>query len=139
MSQPSTTSPWTQRLRASSRIQHAAIGAGLVLYAVVAIGMLWNGSGVRGAARDARAASERVRIKQREVDDALRLLERRLAELRAAREEAASTGVRMEEELVRAGLLDTLGAAAAIAAIGDEPVTAVVPVALEHDDAVPTP
>lgn len=137
MSDPKHTSHWTDRLRASSRIQRAAVGAGLVLYGIVAVGLLWSGSGIRGAARDAREAGARVQRKQREVDEALRLLERRLAELRAAREEAAGSGLRMERELIRAGLIDTSTAALATAAADTVTTALVVPVVLDGDPPLP--
>lgn len=77
---PPRARPATQR-----RGLIAALAALLLLLLVAAA---WYGDDTNRARRELGAANERIADKQREVDDARRLLERRLAELRAVRAEA---------------------------------------------------
>lgn len=60
--------------------------AGLLLLVVVFA--VWYGDPTNRARRELSQANERILERQRAVDDARRLLEQRLAELRAARAEA---------------------------------------------------
>ena len=65
----------------------------LIIIGVAVLGLLllaaiWQTSGTRGAKRELASASGKVADKQREVEDARRVLEQRLAELRALRAEA---------------------------------------------------
>lgn len=61
---------------------------GVAVLALVLIVAIWQSTGTRAAKRDLAGASDRVAAKQREVDDARRTLEQKLAELRAVRAEA---------------------------------------------------
>jgi FtsZ-interacting cell division protein ZipA len=61
---------------------------GIVIMALLLLAALWSTSGTRGAKHDLASANERVVEKQREVDEARRTLDQRLAELRAVRAEA---------------------------------------------------
>ena len=62
-----------------------ALGA---LLLVLLIAVVWYGDPTNRARRELSAANERIVEKQREVDDARRLLEQRLVELRAVRAQA---------------------------------------------------
>lgn len=81
---------------------------GVVLFALLLIAALWQGSGTRGAKRDLSSANEKVMEKQREVEEARRTLDERVAELRALRAEAdvqaTKLGGRIEESV--AGTVD---------------------------------
>lgn len=68
---------------------------GISLLALLVVAALWQNSGTRGARRDLAGATERVAEKQREVDDARRVLESKLAELRAVRAEADVEATRL--------------------------------------------
>lgn len=70
----------------SSRRGLVAALAALLL--VVLVAAVWYGDDTNRARRELSAANARIADKQQEVDDARRLLERRLAELRAVRAEA---------------------------------------------------
>lgn len=70
------------------RNRQILIIVGVVLLALLIMAALWQRSGTRGAKRDLASASGKVADKQREVDDARRVLEQKLAELRALRAEA---------------------------------------------------
>lgn len=60
---------------------------GLILATLLALA-IWQNSGTRGAKRDFSSARERVIEKEKEVADARRLLDQRVAELRAVSAEA---------------------------------------------------
>lgn len=60
----------------------------VALLALLAILALWQTTGTRGAKHDLTSANDRVAAKQREVDDARRTLDQRIAELRAVRADA---------------------------------------------------
>jgi hypothetical protein len=69
--------------------QRRGLIAGLAaLTLLLLVAAAWYGDDTNRARRELSAANERIADKQREVDDARRLLERRLAELRAVRAEA---------------------------------------------------
>jgi F0F1-type ATP synthase membrane subunit b/b' len=61
---------------------------GVALLALVIMAAIWQSSGTRGAKRDLASATDKVADKQREVDEARRVLEQKLAELRAVRADA---------------------------------------------------
>lgn len=61
---------------------------GVALLALVVVFALWQNSGTRGAKRDLSAANGKVADKQKEVDDAKRLYDQKVAELRAVRADA---------------------------------------------------
>ncbi|MDF1504702.1 hypothetical protein [Roseisolibacter sp. H3M3-2] len=73
------------RRRTGQRGLIAALGALLLVLLVAGV---WYGDDTNRARRELSAANARIADKQQEVDDARRLLERRLAELRAVRAEA---------------------------------------------------
>lgn len=98
----------TAQLWSSRRVQRGAVAAALACLGLAATATLWAGSGVRGAQRDARQSADVVRQKQREVDDALRLLQLRMAELRDARAAAVESGDRLGAALDGVMPLDSL-------------------------------
>jgi FtsZ-interacting cell division protein ZipA len=61
---------------------------GVIVLALLLLAAIWSTSGTRGAKHDLASANERVADKQREVDEARRTLDQKLAELRAVRAEA---------------------------------------------------
>jgi type II secretory pathway component PulM len=61
---------------------------GVALLALLIIGAIWQSSGTRGAKHDLASATGKVADKQREVEEARRVLEQKLAELRAVRADA---------------------------------------------------
>ena len=70
------------------RNRQILIVIGVLLLALVVIAAFWQSTGTRGAKRDLSSATEKVADKQREVEDARRVLEQKLAELRALRANA---------------------------------------------------
>jgi type II secretory pathway component PulM len=68
---------------------------GVALLALLVILALWQTTGTHGAKRDLASANERVVGKQREVDEARRVLDEKLAELRAVRAEADVQATRL--------------------------------------------
>jgi F0F1-type ATP synthase membrane subunit b/b' len=68
---------------------------GASLLALLLVLALWQSTGTRGARRNLAGATERVAEKQREVDEARRQLEAKLAELRAVRAEADVEATRL--------------------------------------------
>jgi FtsZ-interacting cell division protein ZipA len=81
---------------------------GALLLALLLIAAIWQSSGTRGAKKDLATANERVMEKQREVEDARRSLDEKLAELRALRADAdvqaTRLGGRVEEQV--SGVVD---------------------------------
>jgi hypothetical protein len=69
------------------RARPLLIAAGVLLL-LLALGITWYVDPTNRARRELAQANQRILDKQREVDDARRLLERRIAELRAVRAEA---------------------------------------------------
>ncbi|MBA3670930.1 MAG: hypothetical protein H0W68_02755 [Gemmatimonadaceae bacterium] len=72
----------------------------LIIIGAAVLGLLiilaiWQSTGTHGAKRDLASASDRVAEKQKEVDDAQRLLDQRIAELRAARAEALAQATKL--------------------------------------------
>jgi type II secretory pathway component PulM len=70
------------------RSRQLLIILGVALLALFAIAAIWQTTGTRGAKHDLASANDRVVAKQREVDDARRQLDQRIAELRALRADA---------------------------------------------------
>lgn len=116
--------------RSRHRIERLAITAGLALFVMVAVSMLWSGSGERGARRELRAASARYLAKQREVDEARRLLARRLAELRASEDDAIASGRLLQAQLARRGTGDSASTSTMARRTDGSTTVHVVPVAL---------
>jgi type II secretory pathway component PulM len=85
------------------RTRQLLLVIGAVLLALLVIAAIWQGSGTRGAKRNLASANERVIEKQREVDEARRVLDEKIAELRALRADAdvqaTRLGGRVEEEV----------------------------------------
>ena len=79
-------SPLQGRLR-DPKQRALLLGAAALLVLLIAV-VAWYGSPTNRARRELAAANASIVDKQREVDDARRLLERRLAELRAVRAQA---------------------------------------------------
>lgn len=61
---------------------------GVAILALLLLFALWRSTGTHGAQRDLSAANAKVSDKQKEVDDALRTYQQRVAELRALRASA---------------------------------------------------
>lgn len=72
----------------SPRNRQLLIILGLVLLAVIIAAAIWQSSGTHGAKRDLAAANDHVSAKQKEVDEALRVYQQKVAELRAVIAEA---------------------------------------------------
>lgn len=68
---------------------------GLVLLGLLVIAALWQSSGTHGAKRDLATANDKVLAKQKDVEDARRTLDQRLAELRALRAEADAQATKL--------------------------------------------
>ena len=95
------------------------VGAVLLLLLVVAVA--WYADPTNRARRELAQANERILDKQQELDDARRLLERRLAELRAARAEAEVYATVYRGVLEREGRADEGDAAPLDATVGAAP------------------
>jgi hypothetical protein len=98
---PSTTTPRRPISITEPRVQRVVVAAALGLYGTAVVLMLLQGVGLRGARQELRNASELVLEKQREVDEAQALLDRRLAELRKAEAAAIEGGRRFHVEALR--------------------------------------
>lgn len=61
---------------------------GVVILSLLTALAIWQSSGTHGAKRDVAAANDKVMDKQKEVADAQRVLDQKIAELRALRAEA---------------------------------------------------
>jgi len=106
----------------AERHRNLLIVVGLALLALLVAIAVWRNSGTRGAKNDFASANERVLAKERAVDDARRLLDQRIAELKVVRAEAdvqaARLGNRVEQQVggaideARTGVPATNGAAA---------------------------
>ena len=72
----------TQALR-EPRTRRLLIIIGAAVVALILIIAIWQTTGTHGAKRDLAAANDKVSEKQHEVDDARRVLDQKLAELRA--------------------------------------------------------
>lgn len=68
---------------------------GVALLALLVILAVWQTSGTHGAKRDLASANDRVVGKQHEVDEARRVLDEKLAELRAVRADADVQATRL--------------------------------------------
>lgn len=127
----------------SERNRNLLIIAGLAILALLLAIAAWQTSGTRGAKHDYASANERVVAKEREVEEARRLLDQRIAELRVVRAEAdvqaAKLGNKVEQQV--GGAIDeartgvTAATPSAIAAPGKEtdPYTGPAPVYYVRD------
>ncbi len=95
--------------------------AGAVLLLFLVIGITWYADPTNRARRELAQANERIQEKQQELDDARRLLERRLAELRAARAEADVYATVYRGVLEREGRAEQADAAPLDATVGSGP------------------
>ena len=125
----------------AERNRNLLIIAGLALLALLLAMAVWKNSGTRGAKNDFATANEHVVAKEREVDEARRLLDQRIAELKVVRAEAdvqaAKLGNRVEQQV--GGAIDEARtgapAASAVATPGREtdPYTGPAPVYYVRD------
>jgi FtsZ-interacting cell division protein ZipA len=87
----------------AQRNRNLLIIAGLALLALLLAIAVWQNSGTRGAKNDFASANEKVVAKEREVEDARRLLDQRIAELKVVRAEAdvqaAKLGNKVEQQV----------------------------------------
>jgi len=87
----------------AERNRNLLIIAGLALLALLLAIAVWRNSGTRGAKNDYASANEKVVAKERDVDEARRLLDQRLAELKVVRAEAevqaAKLGNKVEQQV----------------------------------------
>jgi hypothetical protein len=87
----------------SERNRNLLIIAGLALLALLLALAVWQNSGTRGAKHDYASANDRVLAKEREVEEARRTLDQRIAELRVVRAEAdvqaAKLGNKVEQQV----------------------------------------
>jgi hypothetical protein len=97
--------------------------AGAVLLLLLVMGVAWYADPTNRARRELAQANERIQQKQQELDDARRLLERRLAELRAARAEADVYATVYRGVLEREGRAEQADAAPLDATAGPLPTT----------------
>lgn len=84
---PLNTSPRTNALT-NPRNRQLLIVIGVVILTLLTALAIWQSSGTHGAKRDVAAANDKVMDKQKEVDDARRVLDQKLVELRALRADA---------------------------------------------------
>ncbi len=84
---PLNTSPQSNPLT-NPRNRQLLIVVGVVILALIVALAMWQNSGAHGAKRDVAAANDKVMDKQKEVADAQRVLDQRIAELRALRADA---------------------------------------------------
>ena len=101
MSEPDSSNPRRPISISQPRVQRVVVAAALGLYGTAVVLMLLQGVGLRGARKELRNASELVLEKQREVDEARELLDRRVAELRKAEAAAIEGGRRFHVEALR--------------------------------------
>ena len=80
---PLNTSPLT-----NPRNRQLLIVVGVVILALIVAVAMWQNSGSHGAKRDVAAANDKVIDKQKEVVEAQRVLDQKIAELRAVRADA---------------------------------------------------
>jgi FtsZ-interacting cell division protein ZipA len=87
----------------SERNRNLLIIAGLAILALLLALAIWQNSGTRGAKNDFASANDRVLAKEREVEEARRTLDQRIAELRVVRAEAdvqaARLGNKVEQQV----------------------------------------
>lgn len=85
------------------RNRQLLIVVGLVILALLVIAALWQNAGTHGAKRDLAAANDKVLAKQKEVDEARRTLDTKLAELRVLRADvdaqATKLGAAVDEQV----------------------------------------
>ena len=70
------------------RNRQLLIVIGVVILSLLTALAIWQSSGTHGAKRDVAAANDKVMDKQKEVADAQRVLDQKIAELRALRADA---------------------------------------------------
>ena len=123
---PLNTSPRTSAL-ANPRNRQLLIVIGVVILALLVALAMWQSSGTHGAKRDVAAANDKVMDKQKEVDDARRVLDQKLVELRALRADAdvqatklGSVVDRQIDGTVNNARVDVPVNAAVVTADGDE-------------------
>lgn len=74
---------------------------GVALVALIVMVAIWQNSGTQGAKRELSAATDKYADKQKEVDEARRVLEQKLAELRAVRAEADAKATMLGSEVAQ--------------------------------------
>jgi hypothetical protein len=99
----------------------ALLLAGTVLLLLLVVAAAWYAEPTNRARRELAQANARIQEKQRELDDARRLLDRRQAELRAARAEAEVYATVYRGVLEREGRADQANAALVNATVGAAP------------------
>jgi hypothetical protein len=92
-----------------------------VLLLLLVVAVAWYADPTNRARRELAQANARIQEKQQELDDARRLLERRLAELRAARAEAEVYATVYRGVLEREGRADQADAAPPNTTVGAAP------------------
>jgi hypothetical protein len=125
----------------AQRNRNLLIIAGLALLALLLAIAIWQNSGTRGAKNDYASANERVVAKEREVEEARRLLDQRIAELKVVRAEAdvqaAKLGNKVEQQV--GGAIDEARtdvpapAGAAVTGRATDPYTGPAPVYYVRD------
>lgn len=69
---------------------------GAAILALLLVLAIWRMTGTQGAKRDLSAANDKVVAKQKEVDDALRTYQQRVAELRALHANAEAQATKLD-------------------------------------------
>ncbi len=83
------------------RNRQLLIIVGVVILALLVALAIWQTSGTHGAKRDLANANDKVASKQAEVDDARRVLDQKLSELRVVRAEADAQATKLGGEVAR--------------------------------------
>jgi hypothetical protein len=87
----------------SQRNRQLLLIVGLATLALVLAFLVWQNTGTRGVKQDFASATDKVLAKEREVEEARRTLDQRIAELRVVRAEAdvqaARLGNKVEQEV----------------------------------------
>lgn len=84
-----------------SRNRQLLIILGVVIIALIVGFAIWQTTGTHGATRDVAAANARVAEKQKEMNDARRVLDQKVAELRVLRAEAEVQATKLGSTLDR--------------------------------------
>jgi len=85
----------------SSRNRQLLITLGVVIVAVIVGFAIWQTTGTHGAKRDVAAANARIADKQKEMNDARRVLDQKVAELRGLRAEADAEATKLGSTIAR--------------------------------------